>query len=105
MAQRPLDLALQWPAKVAEEILLAPWTIAKVRQSLTDLPQKIDELTARLEAVGHLDKTVDRLAVDLADFKAVVGGVDKVVSELSEAILNLMGSIPGVRRAVRPSRS
>lgn len=98
-----LDLLRQWPVKVAEEILLAPWTVQKVRRSLTDLPDKLDELRAALDRTSTM---IDRLLPELSEL--VVGmddrfrHVEATVSELGDALLNLMGAIPGVRRALRP---
>jgi ABC-type transporter Mla subunit MlaD len=126
----PLSLIARWPAKVAEEILLAPWTIRQVRTSLTELPVRLDALTATLgDTIGALDAllpTLDEriggLATDLTAFRStlekllpelstLVGSMDDrvehvehMVTDLGEALLNLMGSIPGVRRAVRDVR-
>jgi|SRR5665213_1613727 len=135
----PLSLIVRWPAKVLEELLLAPWTVHRVRASLGQLPERIDVLsdallqtTGRLDdllpmvaTVGNLDGAVSGLAGDLAAFREsleqllpelshLVGGMDdrfehveSTVNELGDAVLNVIGSIPGVRRALqaRPQRA
>ena len=137
----PLDLALRWPGKLLEEVLLMPWTLSRVRRSLTALPGEIETLTRALNVTTdlldtmlpavertlaavasnaeHLDAAVGGLAGDLTSFREtlesmlpelsrLVGGMDDrvqhveaMVSELGDALLNLMGAIPGVRRAIR----
>jgi hypothetical protein len=127
----PLSLALRWPGKVLEEILLAPWTLAKVRQSLTELPERIDALRDSLDettsmltgTLPDLDRRLREVADDLTVFRVslerllpelskVVTGMDErfrnvesTVSELGDGVLNVLGSIPGVRRALRDPRA
>lgn len=128
-ARTPVELLLAWPAKLAEEVLLAPWTIAKVRRSLTELPQEIERLSATLQTTtgmlaGSLPAVEAQLAElrgDLTGFREALEGllpelsrvvtgmddrfqhVEAMVGELGDALLNVMGAIPGVRRALRPS--
>jgi hypothetical protein len=127
----PLTLALRWPGKVLEEILLAPWTVAKVRRSLTELPERIDALRDSLDettsmltgTLPDLDGRLLEVAGDLTAFRVslerllpelskVVTGMDErfrnvesTVSELGDGVLNVLGSIPGVRRALRDPRT
>ena len=127
----PLTLALRWPGKVLEEILLAPWTVAKVRRSLTELPERIDALRDSLDettsmltgTLPALDGRLLEVADDLTAFRVslerllpelskVVTGMDErfrnvesTVSELGDGVLNVLGSIPGVRRALRDPRT
>lgn len=104
-----VDLLLRWPVKMVEEILAAPWTIALVRRSLSELPDQID----------RLDSAVTTLASDLTDFRRTlgdvlpelsqvvsgmddrVGRVETVVADLGEVLTSVIGVIPGVRRALR----
>lgn len=101
----PLDLLLRWPGKVLEEIVLAPWTVARVRGALTELPERIEVLSSsldetitmlgsvlpgvdeRLEAlagnVSRLDTAVTSLAEDLAGFRA---SLDALLPELSSVV-------------------
>ena len=127
----PLTLALRWPGKVLEEILLAPWTVAKVRRSLTELPERIDALRDSLDettsmltgTLPDLDGRLLEVADDLTAFRVslerllpelskVVTGMDERfrnvesrVAELGDGVLNVLGSIPGVRRALRDPRT
>ena len=127
----PLTLALRWPGKVLEEILLAPWTVAKVRRSLTELPERIDALRDSLDettsmltdTLPDLDGRLLEVADDLTAFRVslerllpelskVVTGMDdrfrnveSRVAELGDGVLNVLGSIPGVRRALRDPRT
>lgn len=107
-----VELLVRWPGKLAEELLIAPWTISRIRHALTELPDRID----------RLDSAVTTLASDLAAFRHTleellpelsqlvsgmddrVGRVEKVVAELGDVLTNLIGAIPGVRRALRDSR-
>jgi len=66
----PLDLLLRWPAKVVEEIVLAPWTVARVRGALTELPERIEALS------GSLDETITMLG-------SVLPGVDERLEALA----------------------
>lgn len=127
----PLSLALRWPGKLLEEVLLAPWTLAKVRQSLTELPERIDALRDSLDettsmltgTLPDLDGRLREVADDLTAFRVslerllpelsrIVTGMDdrfrnveSTVSELGDGVLNVLGSIPGVRRALRDPRA
>ncbi len=86
-----LSLLVRFPGKLLEEALLVPWTLARVRRSLTDLPGRIDALNeslAETTAVLHqmlpeLDDRLAGVATDLGRFRDAVG------------------SIPGVGRALR----
>jgi hypothetical protein len=126
-----LGLFVRFPAKLLEEALLAPWTLARVRRSLTELPDRIDALRGSLEqTTGMLSRTLPELdtrlvevADDLTAFRTsleallpelsrVVSGMDErfrnvesSVSELGNGVLSVLGSIPGVRRALREPRS
>jgi len=127
----PLGLMVRWPAKLLEEALLAPWTLARVRRSLTELPDRIDALRASLEettgmlsgTLPDLDTRLLEVADDLTAFRKsleallpelskVVAGMDdrfrnveSAVSELGDGVLSVLGSIPGIRRALREPRS
>ena len=108
-----VELLVRWPAKVVEEVIAAPWTIALVRRSLSELPVQIDKL----------DAAVSTLASDLTDFRHTmgdllpdlsqvvsgmddrVGRVESVVADLGEVLTSVIGVIPGVRRALREPRT
>ena len=108
-----VDLLVQWPIKVVEEVIAAPWTIALIRRSLDELPDQID----------RLESAVSTLASDLTDFRHTlgdvlpdlsrvvsgmddrVGRVETVVADLGEVLTSVIGAIPGVRRALREPRN
>jgi len=49
-----LELALAWPTRVAREVLLAPWTIQRVRRSLGVLPDELEALRTTLTDTTHV---------------------------------------------------
>lgn len=107
------ELLLLWPAKVVEEVLAAPWTIALIRRSLAELPQQIDRLDAAVTALASdLTEFRHTLGEVLPDLSRVVGGMDDrvgrvetVVADLGEVLTSVIGVIPGVRRALREPRT
>ena len=106
------ELVVQWPLKVIEELLAAPWTIELVRRSLGELPGRIDRLDSAVsELAADLTAFRETLGDVLPDLSRVVSGMDDrvgrvetVVADLGEVLTNLIGAIPGVRRALREPR-
>lgn len=106
------DEVLSWWLRVMGELGRAPFTVYRVRKLLTIMAQLPDHLEALTNA---LDRTADTLEVQLdqvdarlqalqSSFDAVdghLGHVDDTVGELSKNITNLIGAIPGARRALR----
>ncbi|MEQ1786296.1 MAG: hypothetical protein ABL966_04530 [Acidimicrobiales bacterium] len=91
MGPSVLSLLARWPGKLLEEVLLAPWTLARVRSSLTALPGKIDGLS---QSLTETTAVLDEMLPDLDDRLA---GVAHDLTRFREAV----GSIPGVGRALR----
>lgn len=87
-----LALLVQFPAKLLEEALLAPWTLARVRRSLTALPGHIDALN---DSLAETTAVLDRMLPELDDRLASVA-VD--MRRFREAV----GRVPGMGRALRP---
>lgn len=87
-----LSLLVQFPAKLLEEALLAPWTLARVRRSLTALPAHIDALN---DSLAETTEVLDRMLPELDDRLA---GVAVDMRRFREAV----GRVPGVGRALRP---
>ncbi len=76
-----------------------------MRTSLTELPERLDALTATLgDTIGAPDALLPTLDERIGGMDDRVERVEPMVTDLGEALLNLMGSIPGVRRAVRDVR-
>lgn len=117
-------LLVQWPLKLAQEVVLAPWTIGSLRRALTELPEKIDGLSEALDrTTTDLDATVNGLAADLTSFKeslddmlptlsALVTGMDgrvehleAMVSDLGNSVVTVLNVIPGVARRIRATRA
>jgi hypothetical protein len=111
---------LRWWTRLAGEVATLPSTLARARRLLVDLPDSIDGLTKELAAThGALDMILpelsklvggmdERLAnIDNEVAKALgglddrLGHMDTVVSELGGTVTGVLGSIPGIRRAVR----
>lgn len=107
------DAGLRWLAALGREVALAPSTLRRARQAVTDLarlPDQLDRLTLTLE------RTAASLERSVGDLSVAVGGgmndrlehLDTVVSDLRDTLTGLIGAIPGVRRTlqsvVRPSR-
>jgi ABC-type transporter Mla subunit MlaD len=108
-----VDLLLQWPVKVVEEVVAAPWTIALIRRSLGELPSQIDRLESAVSTLSS-DLTAFRhtLGEVLPDLSRVVSGMDDrvgrveaLVADLGEVLTSVIGVIPGVRRALREPRN
>ena len=86
-----VSLLLRFPGKLLEEALLVPWTLARVRRSLTDLPGRIDALN---DSLAETTAVLDRMLPELDDRLA---GVATDLGRFRDAV----GSIPGVGRALR----
>lgn len=117
-------LLVRWPLKLAQEVVLAPWTIGSLRRTLTELPEKIDGLSDALDrTTTDLDGTVAGLAADLTAFKEsldemlptlslLVTGMDsriehleEMMSELGDSVVTVLNVIPGVARRIRATRA
>lgn len=115
---------LRWNARLYGEVARLPVTLGKARRLLVDLPDSIERLTATLDAtrgsldailpelsqlVGGMDTRLasidDGVAKALTDLDGRLGHLDDVVSELGGTVTGVLGSIPGVRRALRPTPS
>jgi ABC-type transporter Mla subunit MlaD len=79
---------------------------------LSQLPGQLDRFEATVdtlaEQVGHLttqlgDALPGLLQVVVEDLPARIENLDRVVSELSETVNNVLAAIPGVRRTLRSS--
>ena len=76
-----LELALAWPTRVAREVLLAPWTIQRVRRSLGVLPDELEALRTTLndttpvleETLGPLDGRYRGAVAGLSDYLSEAG--------------------------------
>lgn len=91
----PFALLVRWPGKLLEEVLLMPWTLSRVRHSLEQLPDRIDTLNESLaEVTAVLDSTLPQVDQRLE-------GVATELIELRDAVQRVVGTIPGVRRALR----
>jgi hypothetical protein len=119
MALTPNEV-VRWWARLAGEVASLPSTLGKARRLLVDLPESIDGLTQELHATrGALDMILpelsqlvggmdERLANIDAEVAKALGGLDvrlghmdTVVSDLGTTVTGVLGSIPGIRRAVR----
>jgi hypothetical protein len=99
-------LLVRWPAKALVEIALAPWTIQRVRRSLTELPDRIDSLTEALrQTTDQLGSTLPSVDEGLVRMNESVSRLETTVNEVGEVVFGIVGSIPGVRRAVRSVRA
>ena len=117
-------LLVQWPLKLAQEVVLAPWTIGSLRRALTELPDKIDGLSDALDrTTTDLEGTVNGLAADLNAFKeslddmlptlsALVTGMDgrvehleAMMSDLGSSVVTVLNVIPGVAKRIRATRA
>ena len=117
-------LLVQWPLKLAQEVVLAPWTIGSLRRALTELPDKIDGLSDALDrTTTELEGTVNGLAADLTAFKdslddmlptlsALVTGMDgrvehleAMMSDLGSSVVTVLNVIPGVAKRIRATRA
>jgi len=117
-------LLVQWPLKLAQEVVLAPWTIGSLRRALTELPDKIDGLSDALDrTTTELEGTVNGLAADLTAFKdslddmlptlsALVTGMDtrvehleSMMDDLGSSVVTVLNVIPGVAKRIRATRA
>lgn len=99
-------LVMRWPAKALVELALAPWTIQRVRRSLTELPDRIDSLTEALrQTTDQLGSTLPSVDEGLVRMNESVSRLETTVNEVGEVVFGIVGSIPGVRRAVRSVRA
>ena len=111
---------VQWTGRLAGEAARLPVTLFHARQLLVELPASIERLTETLDAtrgsldailpelnqlVGGMDTRLahidDGVAKALGDLDVRLGHMDDVVSDLGGTLTGVLGSIPGVRRAVR----
>src|SRR4051794_37645325 len=91
-------LLVQWPMKLATEVVLAPWTIASLRRALTELPDKIDDLTVALDrTTEHLEGTVDGLAAELLSFRA---SLDDMLPTISRLVTGMDGRMENLESIV-----
>ncbi len=103
MAETPSPLtqlfgALRWTQVLAEELQRAPETLRDVRIALEELgklPAQLDDL------IGALRDTTTILRDSLPELRPMVEHLDAVVSDLGRTLTNVIGGIPGARRALR----
>lgn len=109
-------LPARWTRALAEEVSRAPSTLRRARLLIADLarlPEQIEELTAALDRTtttieGSLAQLSDTVALGMNER---LEHLDEVVSELNDTVgsvgsmvTGVLGSVPGVRRAVRASQ-
>lgn len=111
---------LRWWSRLAGEVATLPSTLAKARRLLVDLPDSIEGLTRELAAtrgaldlilpelsqlVGGMDERLANIDTSVAEalggLDDRLGHMDSVVSDLGHTLTGVLGSIPGLRRAVR----
>lgn len=114
------DQVLRWWGRLYGEVARLPVTLTTARRLIVDLPDSIDRLTATLDAtrgsldailpelsqlVGGMDTRLahidDSVAQALTDLDHRLGHMDGIVTELGGTLTGVLGSIPGLRRAVR----
>lgn len=111
-----VTLPWRWTRALAEEVSRAPATLRRARLLIVELarlPEQIEELTAALD---RTTTTIDGSLAHLSDTVALgmndrLEHLDEVVSELNDTVgavgtmvTGVLGSVPGVRRAVRASQ-
>ena len=89
-----LDLALAWPAKITREVLLAPWTVQRVRRSLGVLPDELASLRTPLHDTNEtLERTLGAVDGRLESVADGVTSLDTAVTSLSGDLLRLLGEL------------
>lgn len=89
-----LELALAWPTRVAREVLLAPWTIQRVRRSLGVLPDELEALRTTLnDTTQVLEETLGPLDGRLENVAGGVNRLDAAVTTLSGDLMGLLGEL------------
>jgi hypothetical protein len=80
VAPSPADVA-RWGGSLANELVRLPVTLGRARRLLVELPEQLDRL---IEALRGVEAQLDHL------------------EHLDANLTAALGSIPGVRRALRP---
>lgn len=106
------DEVLAWSLRILGEVGRAPFTLYRVRKlidAMTMLPRQIEDLTTALNrttdtlevSLNGMDTRLEGLQTTFSGVDGRIGNLQGTVLELTTNITNLIGVIPGARRALR----
>ena len=97
--QGPLaDIGTALPA-LSDKVDVLAQELVQTRESIDAILPELSQLVGGMDGrLGNIDAEVSRA---LGGLDERLGHMDEVVSELGETLTGVLGSIPGVRRAVR----
>jgi hypothetical protein len=104
-----LTAPARWAYGLGRELSQLPSTLRKARRALVELPDRLDSLVSTLERTAdELHRTTEALTDTLPGIPPGLEAIDAHVVKMHASVESLdqtlraaVGSVPGVRRALR----